>query len=119
MNTFVLTRCQISIQRTIKQHKERLVRKRNVLQTFEWGSFSFFGLDQVEHKVHDVFERRQSISAEVKVSMKEYINQDMFEVGGSRHNITVLVKLVQMEADKRYPVWRCTRYHDVCIGAGK
>ena len=39
------------------------------------------------------------VRAEVKVTMKEYINQDIFEVGGSRHNITVpQVKLVQMEA---------------------
>ena len=39
------------------------------------------------------------IRAEVKLTMKEYINKDLFQVGGSRSNITVpQVKLVQMEA---------------------
>ena len=61
------------------------------------------------------------VRAEVKVTMKEYINQDIFEVGGSRHNITVpQVKLVQMEAGQTL-IWdgKCSRYDNVGIGSSK
>ena len=76
------------------------MKKRNVLQTFEWGDFTFFGAITSLSTKYTMFSKDGNpIRAEVKVSMKEYINQDFFQVGGSRHNITVpQVKLVQMQA---------------------
>ena len=75
-------------------------KKRNALQTFEWGNFSFFGAVTKLSTKYTMFSKDGNpIRAEVKLTMKEYINKDFFQVGGARHNITVpQVKLVQMEA---------------------
>lgn len=76
------------------------MKKRNVLQTFEWGNFSFMGAITGLGTKYTMFSKDGNpVRAEVKVQMTEYVNQEMFQVGGSRSNITIpQVKLVQMEA---------------------
>jgi hypothetical protein len=76
------------------------MKKRNVLQTFEWGNFSFMGAITGLSTKYTMFSKDGNpVRAEVKVQMTEYVNQEMFQVGGSRSNITIpQVKLVQMEA---------------------
>jgi len=101
MNTFVLTEMpDVNPSHDQTAQGTLGMKKRNVLQTFEWGSFTFFGAITTLSTKYTMFSKDGNpIRAEVKVSMKEYINQDFFQVGGSRHNITVpQVKLVQMEA---------------------
>jgi len=75
-------------------------KKRNQLVRFDWSSFSFFGaLTSLDVKYTMFAENGQPVRAEVKLSMTEYTTQASYQVGGSRHNITVpQVKLVQMQA---------------------
>jgi len=101
MNTFILTEMpDVNPAHDQTAQGTLGMKKRNPLQTFEWGNFSFFGAITGLNTKYTMFSKDGNpIRAEVKVTMKEYINQDFFEVGGSRHNITVpQVKLVQMEA---------------------
>ncbi len=101
MNTFVLTEMP-DLNPAHDQTAQGTLgpKKRNVLQTFEWGSFSFMGAVVGLNTKYTMFSKDGNpIRAEVSVSMKEYINKDFFQIGGSRNNITVpQVKLVQMEA---------------------
>ena len=101
MNTFVLTEMP-DLNPAHDQTAQGTLgpKKRNVLQTFEWGSFSFMGAIVGLNTKYTMFSKDGNpIRAEVNVTMKEYINKDLFQVGGSRNNITVpQVKLVQMEA---------------------
>ena len=75
-------------------------KKRNVLQTFEWGNFSFMGAITGLSTKYTMFSKDGNpVRAEVKVQMTEYVNQEFFQVGGNRSNITIpQVQLVQMEA---------------------
>ena len=101
MNTFVLTEMPDQNPAHDQTAQGTLgMKKRNVLQTFEWGNFSFMGAIVGLNTKYTMFSKDGNpIRAEVKVSMKEYVNQDFFQVGGSLHTITVpQVKLVQMEA---------------------
>ena len=100
MNTFVLTEMP-DINPAHDQTAQGTLgtKKRNVLQTFEWGSFSFFGALTKLSTKYTMFSKEGINSRRGKGLYERVINQDMFEVGGSRHNITVpQVKLVQMEA---------------------
>lgn len=101
MNTFVLTPMPDLNPAHDQTAQGTLgMKKRNVLQTFEWGNFSFMGAITGLNTKYTMFSKDGNpVRAEVKVQMTEYVNQEMFQVGGSRSNITVpQVKLVQMEA---------------------
>lgn len=101
MNTFVLTEMP-DLNPAHDQTAQGTLgpKKRNVLQTFEWGNFSFMGAVTGLSTKYTMFSKDGNpVRAEVKVQMTEYVNQEFFQVGGSRSNITVpQVKLVQMEA---------------------
>lgn len=101
MNTFVLTPMpDLNPEHDQTAQGTLGMKKRNVLQTFEWGNFSFMGAITGLTTKYTMFSKDGNpVRAEVKVQMTEYVNQTTFQVGGNRTNITVpQVKLVQMEA---------------------
>lgn len=101
MNTFVLTPMpDLNPEHDQTAQGTLGMKKRNVLQTFEWGNFSFMGAITGLSTKYTMFSKDGNpVRAEVKVQMTEYVNQTTFQVGGNRTNITVpQVKLVQMEA---------------------
>jgi len=75
-------------------------KKRNALQTFTWGEFSFFGaLTALDTKYTMFAKDGTPIRAEVKVTLLEYQHQSAFDVGAATSNITIpQVKLVQLQS---------------------